>query len=110
MIITKNNTHTHIKPTHDSVEDFYIEFKNNYTNFNDQHLIIDFSEKFNIKIEELFLFLKLSVQHQDKGTSFVLICEVINIDDVPDELNVVPTLTEAKDILEMDAIERDLGF
>ena len=110
MIITKTNIYTHIKPTHDSVKDFYTEFENNYTNFNDQHLIIDFSEKFNIKIEELFLFLKLSVQHLDNGTSFVLICEGINIDDVPDELTVVPTLTEAIDILEMDAIERDLGF
>ena len=42
--------------------------------------------------------------------SFVVICNGIDIDDVPDEINVVPTLQEAEDVLEMEAIERDLGF
>jgi len=40
----------------------------------------------------------------------VIISKGINIDKIPEELNVVPTFTEATDILEMDAIERDLGF
>ena len=34
----------------------------------------------------------------------------IDIDDIPEELSVVPTFIEALDMLEMDAIERDLGF
>jgi hypothetical protein len=29
---------------------------------------------------------------------------------VPEELLVVPTLTEAEDIIQMEEIERDLGF
>ena len=56
------------------------------------------------------LFLNLSEIHKQNGASFVLICSEINIDAIPDEINVVPTFTEAIDILEMDAIERDLGF
>ena len=56
------------------------------------------------------LFLKLSEGHRQNGTSFVIIFEGIDIDEIPDEINVVPTFTEALDILEMDAIERDLGF
>lgn len=110
MIIAKTKNYTHIKPDTKSVAEFFIDFKNRYHEFKNENLIIDFSEKFNIKIEELILFLKLSVQHQGNGTSFVLICKGINIDNIPDELNVVPTLKEAIDILEMDAIERDLGF
>ncbi|WP_456379101.1 hypothetical protein [Lutibacter sp.] len=86
------------------------EFKTRYKEFKGEHLILDFSEKINIKTKELIVFLKVSVQHQKNGTSFVLVCKEINIDDLPDELNVVPTLTEGIDILEMDAIERDLGF
>lgn len=110
MNISKIEKYTYINPTQNSFHEFFITFKNQYSEFIGEHLIIDFSEKFNIKIQELVLLLKLSVQHQENGTSFVIICETIDIDQIPLELNVVPTLTEALDILEMDAIERDLGF
>jgi len=110
MIVTKNKTYTLIKPTQISVAEFFAEFKDCYKEFNGEHLIIDISDKINVEIKEILLFLKVSVQHIKNGTSFVLVCEGISIDDLPDELNVVPTFNEAIDILEMDAIERDLGF
>ena len=110
MVVTKTDKYTHIKATKNSVKEFLTDFENSYPEFIGQHLIIDISENFNTKIEELILFLKVSVQHQENGTSFVVICEDINIDDIPDELTVVPTFTEAIDVIEMDAIERDLGF
>lgn len=110
MIITKNKNYTLIKPTQNKIKDFIEEFKIRYKEFKDKHLIIDFSEKINIKTEELIVFLEVSVQQKKNGTSFVLVCKGINIDNLPDELNVVPTLIEGIDILEMDAIERDLGF
>jgi hypothetical protein len=31
-------------------------------------------------------------------------------DIIPDEIMVVPTLLEAQDVIEMEEIERDLGF
>ncbi|NEW78910.1 MAG: hypothetical protein GZ086_05680 [Gelidibacter sp.] len=110
MIVTKTETYTLIKPTQISVGQFLDEFKERYKEFKGEQLIIDFSDKINIEIKEILLFLKLSVQHRKNGTSFVLVCEGISIDDLPDELNVVPTFNEALDILDMDAIERDLGF
>jgi len=42
--------------------------------------------------------------------SFVIVFNGINIDNIPEDIVVVPTLTEAKDIIEMENIERDLGF
>ncbi|MCF6168623.1 hypothetical protein [Lutibacter sp.] len=110
MVLTKTKKYTYIKPTQKLVKDFLEEFKMRYSEFKKEHLIVDFSENFNIKIEELILFLKVSVQHKKNGTSFVLVYDGIDVDEIPDELSVVPTLTEAIDILEMDAIERDLGF
>jgi len=110
MIITKTEKYTHIKPTKNSVSEFIADFKNHRSEFSEDHLIIDFSEKININIKELLLFLKLSLQQKEKGTSFVLVCKGINIDEIPDEINVAPTFTEALDILEMDSIERELGF
>ncbi|MFK5958126.1 MAG: hypothetical protein QM495_04540 [Lutibacter sp.] len=110
MLISKTKNYTQIKLNEESVTEFFNKFKKRYSEFIGEHIIIDFSEIFNTKIEELILFLNFSVQHKENGTSFVLISEGINIDKIPDEINVVPTLTEAIDILEMDAIERDLGF
>ena len=52
----------------------------------------------------------LSTNHRGNGTSFVLVCNEVDIDEVPDEICIAPTFEEALDILEMDAIERDLGF
>lgn len=44
------------------------------------------------------------------GTSFVIVSKEISVDTIPDSLNVVPTITEAEDIIEMENIERELGF
>ena len=110
MIITKTEKYTLLKPDKNSMDLFFESFKIKYSKFKDQHLILDFSEKINTKVKDLLLFLELSSQHRENGTSFVLICKGIDIDEIPEEINVVPTITEAVDILEMDAIERDLGF
>jgi hypothetical protein len=32
------------------------------------------------------------------------------MDDFPENFNIVPTLTEAEDVLEMESMERELGF
>lgn len=110
MEISKTEKYTLIKPSENSVINFLENFKNKYANFTEEHLIIDFSDKINTKIEELLLFLDLSVRHKENGTSFVMICNGIDIDEIPEEISVAPTFNEAIDILEMDAIERDLGF
>ena len=110
MKITKTEKYTLLKPAEISLDLFLEKLEKDFSKFDGEHLILDFSEKINTKIEELLLFLRLSSQHKKNGTSFVIISKGINIDKIPEELNVVPTFTEATDILEMDAIERDLGF
>ncbi|SFS80600.1 hypothetical protein [Lutibacter maritimus] len=110
MKIKKTASYTHIISTENSVVEFVTNFNEKYSQLSEQHLIIDFSEKINIEIKDLLLFLKTSLKHQTNGFSFVIISNGIDIDDIPDEINVVPTFIEALDILEMDAIERDLGF
>jgi hypothetical protein len=110
MKINATKKYTHIIPEEKSAALFLENFKKRYAEFSGNQLIIDFSEKINIGIKEILLFLETSIQHKKGGTSFVIICKGIDIDTVPEDINVVPTFTEAIDILEMDAIERDLGF
>jgi len=110
MEIVKTKKYTHIKAAQTSALDILKGIKKRFSEFENEHLIIDFSEKINTNIEELFLFLDLSTNHRENGISFVIICSEIDTDDLPDEICVVPTFSEALDILEMDEIERDLGF
>ena len=55
-------------------------------------------------------FLDLSNTHKTAGQSFVLVTDKLSYDEVPDEISVVPTIQEAKDLIEMEEIERDLGI
>ena len=78
--------------------------------YEDDHLVIDLTSFDTLDLEELLLLLKLSTYQRSSKHSFVIVSTAIDIDDIPDELVVVPTLQEAADIIEMEAIERDLGF
>ena len=74
------------------------------------HLVVEVSENLNIDDTIISLFLELATSFKQNGMSFVVVKSGIDIDDFPENLNIVPTLQEAEDVLEMEAIERDLGF
>lgn len=110
MIIENNQDITYLKADENTVSDFFIVFKEKYSNFKRANIIIDFSDLKGVKTENISLFLQLSENHRNAGTSFVVVVEDIDFDSLPDKIIAVPTLQEAKDIIEMDKIERDLGF
>ena len=60
--------------------------------------------------KKINFFLKTASVLKAKNKSFIIIKKGININDFPEILNIAPTLQEAKDILEMENIERDLGL
>ena len=45
-----------------------------------------------------------------KNFSFVILINQFKVDELPEEMNTTPTLKEAEDIIQMEMIERDLGF
>jgi hypothetical protein len=63
-----------------------------------------------VSLQEIIEFLDISNQHRHAKHSFVIVTNKANLDEMPDELVVVPTLKEAYDIIEMEEMERDLGF
>ena len=42
--------------------------------------------------------------------SFVVLIDQLKIDELPEEINTVPSIKEAEDVIQMEMIERDLGF
>ncbi|MHB0755035.1 hypothetical protein [Polaribacter sp. M15] len=110
MQIIKKNKYTLISSDENSFTDFYASFLNTLPQLEKEHIIIEISNKINIKKEDFLLFLATAEQKKDSGTSFVIINAMVNVDDLPENLNIVPTLIEAEDILEMETMERELGF
>jgi len=78
--------------------------------YEEDNLVIDLLKYKDLNISVLLAYLKLSNYHRSTKHSFVIVNDAINIDDIPEEMIVVPTLEEAGDIVEMEEIERDLGF
>jgi len=110
MIIEKTELATICKSEEKSIKIFFADFSKIFTNFKNENIIIDISENRGEKTENILLFLQYSEIHRMNGMSFVIVFDGIDVDDIPDEIITVPTLEEAKDIIEMENIEKDLGF
>lgn len=110
MKLEKKENYTLISSIKDDFTTFYPIFIKNHPTLQKEHLIVQLSNFLNISNSEILLFLNLQKQHKKNGTTFVVIYKDANVDDFPEDFNIVPTLTEAEDILEMENIERELGF
>lgn len=111
MKISNFPTYVVLEDDQSDVKNFASFISDQVTNkFKGQNVVIDLLKYDNLKLEELLLFLSTSNAHRKNKNSFVIVNDCINIDDIPAELIVVPTLQEAGDIVEMEEIERDLGF
>lgn len=75
-----------------------------------QNVVLNLLKYESLELPHLLLFLKTSNLHRKTRQSFVIVNDAVDIDDVPFEMVVVPTLQEAADIIEMEEIERDLGY
>ena len=93
-----------------SCTSFFSNFEKEHSLYGEKHLIVQILGKFNLSKENILLFLSYAVGHQENGTSFVIIVNDVDIDEFPETLNIVPTLVEAQDIIEMENIQRELGF
>jgi hypothetical protein len=111
MKVSKHNTFQLIEDEKDNIAEFgtfleYIIPKE----FSGENVVIDLLKYNQLTLPELLNFLIVSNKHRANKKSFVIINDSIDPDVIPEEIIVVPTLQEAEDIIEMEEIERDLGF
>ena len=81
-----------------------------YERFKNDNLIVNLTSLKKIPSGQIVEFLQISNKHRKAKHSFVIVTDKVELDEMPDEIVVVPTLQEAYDIIEMEEIERDLGF
>lgn len=106
---TKGHTIT-IKETEGVVATFIEKVTNQYASFKDFNLILDISNDKSVDLVSIKLFLPLAKSHKKEKKSLVIVADAIDFNAVPKAIIVVPSLLEAHDIIEMEEIERDLGF
>lgn len=89
-----------------NIEKVIIEIENSSI----ENTIVDISTISNLSIKEINTFLPFAKSYKKNKKSFIIVATNIDFNKVSDKISVVPTLQEAHDMIEMEEIERDLGF
>lgn len=110
MIFDKDGNITIITQEKLSIQEFVKRLDGYYNKIKNDNVIVNLSTLKTVSLQEIIEFLKVSNQHRKAKHSFVIVTDKVNFDDMPPEIIVVPTMQEAYDIIEMEEIERDLGF
>lgn len=108
MTFDREGTITVIFDKNIPIETFLIDLSNTYDTWKHDHIIVNLLWFEQLNSNGILGFLELSNKHRGAGKSFVLVTDKVTYDEVPDEICLAPTLQEAKDIIEMEEIERDL--
>lgn len=109
MKVKEKGNRVVIKKSSESIEEFANKVTEQYHSFIDQNIVIDLYDEEEVRPSTLIPFEELAQQHISQRKSFVIVASV-DFDEMEDAMIVVPTLQEAFDIIEMEEIERDLGF
>ncbi|WP_458626938.1 ribonuclease Z [Winogradskyella sp. PC D3.3] len=108
MIIDRDGNITIITQEAAAVKTLVQNIEQAYETYKNDHLIVNLTSLDKVSLEDIIEFLRLSNNHRGDKKSFVIVSENVDLEQMPDEIVVVPTLQEAYDIIEMEDIERDL--
>ena len=113
MIVSQDDITTFF--TWDSSDPVGIDFRNlvkvHYKNMRQQNIVIDLSAIEGLKTKHVLEFSELNAYNKEKVLkSFVVVVGKMSMAEISDEIAMVPTLQEALDIIDMEEIERDLGY
>jgi hypothetical protein len=107
MIIELHNSTAIITQDKTSFSEFLKKFSVLHERFKDNDVIFQLKD---ITITSLDELVSISEMHRQLNHAFVVVNSQLNQDDFEDDFIVVPTLQEAHDYIEMELIQRDLGF
>ena len=98
-----------IKDTQGDLASFLLKLDHG-VNFSNRNLIIDLSSYKSLVAKDILLFTDFYKKHKKEKKSFVIVASEFDFNANTKTIVVVPSVLEAHDIIEMEEIERDLGF
>lgn len=110
MKVEQKGHTTIIKDTESNCIQFLDKLTANYNSYKSTNLILDVTHDKSVTLEYLKEFNEINKQHKKNKKSLVIVADGIDFNNAPSSLHIVPSLLEAHDVIEMEEIERDLGF
>ena len=110
MILDQNGNISIITQEKATIVELVKKIQSLYPKFKNNNVIVSLSTLHQLNIQDILEFLELSNNHRASKHSFVIVSDKVNLEEVPEEIIVVPTLQEAYDIIEMEDMERDLDI
>lgn len=110
MKVDKKGNIVVIKDTQGDLVGFIMKVTHEYKSFENYNIIIDITLHKDLTIKQINSFLPLAKLHGKSKKSFVIVADGVHFTDISQHITIVPTLLEAHDIIDMEEIERDLGF
>lgn len=110
MIITKSESTSIVTNESMTITEFVKKLTDGYSGLKNDNIIVNLFSINKISTGDLLEFLPLSNEHRGKHKSFVIVASGVDFNNTPEQLEVVPSLQEAHDLIEMEEIERDLDF
>jgi hypothetical protein len=98
-----------IKDTQGDLASFLLKLEHD-ASFSTHNLIIDLSSYKSLVAKDILLFTDFYKKHKKEKKSFVIVASEFDFNADTKKIVVVPSVLEAHDIIEMEEIERDLGF
>jgi hypothetical protein len=109
MKVEEKGHTTIIKDTQGDLASFLLKLDHE-TSFIKHNLIIDLSSYERLVAKDILLFTNFYKKHKKGKKSLVIVASEFDFNSDTKNMIVVPSVLEAHDIIEMEEIERDLGF
>ncbi|MEX0312698.1 ribonuclease Z [Flagellimonas onchidii] len=110
MIFDKDGTTTIVFQEKTSLSTFMENLQKAYPKLKHDNIVVNLFSFSKLTAGDILEFLQISNTHKKANKSFILVTNKVSYEEIPDEITVVPTIQEAKDLIEMEEIERDLGI
>lgn len=110
MIFTREGNTVLLTQERATIPELVAKIVESYEKIDDDNLIVNLTSLGAIADGALDEFLQVSNKHRNANKSFVIVSSKVNLEAVSEDIMVVPTLQEARDIIDMEEMERDLGI
>ena len=110
MTIQITENATILKDFDIKLDELILELNSNQKNYKDSNIILDISNYQKLKPKDLNGFVSFAKVQNTNKKSFIIVISDFDFTKTSDKINIVPTIQEAFDVIEIEEIERDLGF
>ena len=110
MKVEQKDHTTIVKDTKVDLLSFIAAIESQISTFYKYNLIIDLNTHKNLRLQDILLFSEIAKNFKKLKKSLVIVVSDFDFNANTKKIMVVPSVLEAHDIIEMEEIERDLGF